>query len=54
MGLAFDEKKVADLDINPAINRILNEVLPAFDKLLQSKIDQLKELKVSIQFVEKV
>ena len=54
MGLAFDEKKVADLDINPAINRILKEVIPSLDAMLQSKIDQLKELKVSIQFVEKV
>ena len=50
----IDEKKVKDVIVDPFINRILKEVIPSFDAMLQSKLDQLKELKVSIQFVEKV
>lgn len=49
----IDEKKVKDVIVDPLVNRLLNEVLPAFDKLLQSIVDQIKDLKVSIQMEPK-
>lgn len=46
----IDEQKIASVIVNPLIDRLLKEVIPALDKMLQDKIDQLKSTKISFDY----